>query len=78
MGGADGGLGPDDPPLVLSPHCSPSTLETSVAVSVRTCQNALDMLDGKALEEDALCPAQPSSWVGQTAAELNRRRSQLS
>ena len=36
--GAGGGNDVTMPPLVLAPHCSPTTVETSVAVSLRTCQ----------------------------------------
>lgn len=32
-------------PVHVSPHSSPSTAETSVAMSMRTCQNALDVID---------------------------------
>ena len=32
-------------PVHVSPHSSPSTADTSVAMSMRTCQNALDVID---------------------------------
>ncbi len=32
-------------PVHVSPHSSPSTVETSEAMSMRTCQNALDVID---------------------------------
>jgi phosphoglycerate dehydrogenase-like enzyme len=32
-------------PVHVSPHSSPSTVETSEAMSLRTCQNALDVID---------------------------------
>lgn len=32
-------------PVHVSPHSSPSTVETSLAMSIRTCQNALDVVD---------------------------------
>jgi phosphoglycerate dehydrogenase-like enzyme len=58
------------PPVVISPHCSPSTAETAIDVSMATCENALRMLDGHAVQEDFLCPDLPPAWVGRTAAEL--------
>ena len=48
-------------PVICSPHSAPSTRETSVAVSLRTCQNVLDMLDGAGFGEDYLCPAMAPS-----------------
>ena len=59
-------------PVTVSPHSSPSTAETAEAMSLRTCQNALDVLElglAEGVSEDSLCPDMEfEDFLGETVA----------